>query len=218
MEKGSFRNGTGSMTMLVTMIWEILIVIPSMIGRLLEDQLNSLILAGEEPEGHHQNQVISMTLALFDGLDFGLESRTAWRTDQEFAREMLAGLNPVIIRLLQELPPRSKLDRKVYGNQDSSITEEHIMNQLNGLTIVEEINNKKIFILDHHDTVMPYLRKINNTTKTKTYATRTILFLQNDSELQSWWKELVEVGHGDKKHEPWWPKMQNQKELIETCT
>ncbi|CAN0885555.1 Probable linoleate 9S-lipoxygenase 5 [Linum grandiflorum] len=112
------------------------------------------------------------------------ESRTAWRTDQEFAREMLAGLNPVIIRLLQEFPPKSKLDREVYGNQDSSITEEHIMNQLNGQTIVEAINNKKIFILDHHDKVMPYLRRINRTTNTKTYATRTILFLQNDETLK----------------------------------
>ncbi|BBH06530.1 hypothetical protein Prudu_018211 [Prunus dulcis] len=29
--------------------------------------------------------------------------------------------------------------------------------------------------------------------------------VQNDSELQSWWKELREEGHGDKKDEPWWP-------------
>ena len=42
--------------------------------------------------------------------------------------------------------------------------------------------------------------------------------VQNDYELQSWWKELREVGHGDKKDEPWWPKMQTQEELIETCT
>lgn len=42
--------------------------------------------------------------------------------------------------------------------------------------------------------------------------------LQKDSELQSWWKELQEEGHGDKKHEPWWPKMQKCEELIEACT
>ncbi|XP_031276920.1 linoleate 9S-lipoxygenase 1-like [Pistacia vera] len=42
--------------------------------------------------------------------------------------------------------------------------------------------------------------------------------MQNDSELQSWWKELREEGHGDKKDEPWWPKMQKREELIETCT
>ncbi|CAN0885563.1 Probable linoleate 9S-lipoxygenase 5 [Linum grandiflorum] len=42
--------------------------------------------------------------------------------------------------------------------------------------------------------------------------------IQSDVELQSWWKELVEVGHGDKKDEPWWPKMQNVSDLIESCT
>ncbi|CAN1784047.1 Linoleate 9S-lipoxygenase 1 [Linum perenne] len=112
------------------------------------------------------------------------ESKTAWRTDEEFAREMLAGLNPVVIRLLQEFPPKSKLDPKVYGNQDSSITEEHIKAGLNGLTIAEAIKNNKLFILDHHDTLMPYLRRINDTTSTKTYATRTILFLQEDDTLK----------------------------------
>ena len=40
-----------------------------------------------------------------------------------------------------------------------------------------------LFILDHHDTIMPYLRRIN-TTSTKTYATRTLLFLQKDGTLK----------------------------------
>lgn len=47
---------------------------------------------------------------------------------------------------------------------------------------------------------------------------KTDEMVQNDSELQSWWKELTEKGHGDKKDEPWWPKMQNREELIETCS
>jgi linoleate 9S-lipoxygenase len=42
--------------------------------------------------------------------------------------------------------------------------------------------------------------------------------VKKDQELQSWWKELIEQGHGDKKNEPWWPKMKTVKELIETCT
>lgn len=39
-----------------------------------------------------------------------------------------------------------------------------------------------------------------------------------DPELQSWWKELREVGHADLKDKPWWPRMETREELIETCT
>lgn len=42
--------------------------------------------------------------------------------------------------------------------------------------------------------------------------------VQYDSELQSWWLELRNEGHGDKKDEPWWPMMQTRRELILSCT
>ncbi|OVA12582.1 Lipoxygenase [Macleaya cordata] len=111
------------------------------------------------------------------------EDKFAWRTDEEYGREMLAGVNPVSIRLLQEFPPASKLDPKLYGNQTSSITKEHIEKNLNGLTVDEAIRKNKLFILDHHDTLMPYLNRINTTT-TKMYAARTLLFLKDDGTLK----------------------------------
>ena len=40
-----------------------------------------------------------------------------------------------------------------------------------------------MFILDHHDTLMPFLNRINSTS-TKVYACRTLLFLQEDSTLK----------------------------------
>ncbi|KAI8003549.1 Linoleate 9S-lipoxygenase 5 [Camellia lanceoleosa] len=111
------------------------------------------------------------------------EDRSAWRTDEEFAREMLAGVNPVIIRRLQEFPPASKLDPKIYGNQTSSMTRELIEKNMGDLTVDEAIENNKLFILDHHDALMPYLTRINSTT-TKTYASRTLLLLQDDGTLK----------------------------------
>ena len=42
--------------------------------------------------------------------------------------------------------------------------------------------------------------------------------ISNDTELQSWWKEIREEGHGDKKDEEWWPEVKTINELIEVCT
>ncbi|XP_010667400.2 probable linoleate 9S-lipoxygenase 5 [Beta vulgaris subsp. vulgaris] len=111
------------------------------------------------------------------------EDKSAWRTDEEFGREMLAGVNPVLIRRLEEFPPKSKLDPKVYGNQNSSITREHIEKNMDGYSTEKAIESNRLYILDHHDSLMPYITRINST-PTKTYATRTILFLKHDGTLQ----------------------------------
>ncbi|KAF5786358.1 putative linoleate 13S-lipoxygenase [Helianthus annuus] len=69
------------------------------------------------------------------------DNESAWRTDQEFGREMVAGVNPVVIRRLEKFPPASKLDPNKYGDQTSSMTEEHLKPNMNGLTI-EEVRMK----------------------------------------------------------------------------
>ncbi|XP_021742500.1 probable linoleate 9S-lipoxygenase 5 [Chenopodium quinoa] len=112
------------------------------------------------------------------------EDKSAWSTDEEFAREMLAGIHPLAIRCLEEFPPVSKLDPSTYGNHRSSITEDIIEENLDGLTVPEAIERKRLFILDHYDTMMPYLTMINTNTPSKVYATRTILFLKDDGTLK----------------------------------
>ncbi|KAK7255644.1 hypothetical protein RIF29_29059 [Crotalaria pallida] len=108
-------------------------------------------------------------------------SKSAWMTDEEFAREMIAGVNPCVIRRLQEFPPQSKLEAATYGDQNSTISKEQVEVNLGGLTVEEALNSQRLFILDYHDTFLPYLRKIN--TIAKAYATRTILFLKDDGTL-----------------------------------
>ncbi|XP_004510411.1 linoleate 9S-lipoxygenase-like [Cicer arietinum] len=106
----------------------------------------------------------------------------AWMNDSEFAREMIAGVNPHIIKILKEFPPKSKLDSQIYGDNTSTITKKHLEPNMNGVTVEQAIQNNRLYILDHHDPLFPYLRKIN-ATDTKAYATRTILFLQDDGTL-----------------------------------
>ncbi|KAF5786360.1 putative linoleate 9S-lipoxygenase [Helianthus annuus] len=130
------------------------------------------------------------------------ENEFAWRTDEEFGREMVAGVNPVVIRRLEEFPPASKLDPNEYGDQTSSMTEEHLKPNMNGLTIKQALEENKLFILDHHDALMPYLKKINSTKSSRIYATRTVLLLKDDGTLKPL---AIELSLPDKDSEVYTP-------------
>ncbi|BBN18325.1 protein MpLOX12 [Marchantia polymorpha subsp. ruderalis] len=42
--------------------------------------------------------------------------------------------------------------------------------------------------------------------------------VQQDVELQSWWNEIVNVGHADLKDAPWWPKADSRSSLVDILT
>jgi linoleate 9S-lipoxygenase len=42
--------------------------------------------------------------------------------------------------------------------------------------------------------------------------------VQSDTELQNWWNEIINEGHGDKKDEPWWPKLDSISNLANVLT
>ncbi|VAI36447.1 unnamed protein product [Triticum turgidum subsp. durum] len=111
------------------------------------------------------------------------EDEIAWMTDEEFAREILAGVNPMMITRVTEFPPKSTLDPSQYGDHTSTITEAHIRNSLEGLTAQQAMASNRLYILDHHDNMMPYLVRLNNLDDTFLYATRTLFFLRGDGTL-----------------------------------
>ncbi|GJN27473.1 hypothetical protein PR202_gb15501 [Eleusine coracana subsp. coracana] len=74
-------------------------------------------------------------LLRYDTPDIIKKDKFAWLRDDEFARQTLAGINPVNIERLQAFPPTSKLDPAVYGPPESAITEDHIIGQLDGMSV-----------------------------------------------------------------------------------
>ncbi|CAH1441938.1 unnamed protein product [Lactuca virosa] len=61
-----------------------------------------------------------------------------WLRDDEFSRQMLAGVNPCSIQLVTEWPLMSKLDPKVYGPPESAITKEIVERVIGGFMTFEE--------------------------------------------------------------------------------
>ncbi|KAL4367478.1 hypothetical protein GQ457_05G026220 [Hibiscus cannabinus] len=108
----------------------------------------------------------------------------AWLRDDEFARQALAGVNPVNIERITVFPPVSKLDPEIYGPQESALKEEHIASQLNGMTVQQALEENKLYTVDYHDIYLPFLDKINALDGRKSYATRTIFFLTPNGTLK----------------------------------
>ncbi|KAF8011508.1 hypothetical protein BT93_J1958 [Corymbia citriodora subsp. variegata] len=129
-------------------------------------------------------QESSQGLLKYDTPKILSKDRFAWIRDDEFARQAIAGVNPVNIERLTVFPPKSNLDPEVYGPLESALKEEHILGHLNGMSVQQAIDENKLFIVDYHDAYLPFLDRINALDGRKAYATRTIYFLTSRGTLK----------------------------------
>ncbi|KAL1313404.1 hypothetical protein HN51_039960 [Arachis hypogaea] len=143
----------------------------------LKDDQSSVLNKIPLPELVTKIQESSQGLLKFDIPKIISLDKFAWLRDDEFARQAIAGVNPVNIERLQVFPPVSKLDSRIYDIQESALKEEHILGQLNGMTVHQAIEENKLFMLDYHDIYFPFLEGINSVDGRKCYATRTLFFL-----------------------------------------
>ncbi|CAL5043183.1 unnamed protein product [Urochloa decumbens] len=147
---------------------------------LLEKQVE-LLLKGEKEEVKEDIRKVFK----FQTPEIHQKDKLAWFRDEEFARETLAGMNPLSIQLVTELPIKSKLDEQTYGPGDSLITKELIEKQINGvMTADEAVAKKKLFMLDYYDMFLPYVHAVRELEGTTLYASRTVFFLEEEGTLR----------------------------------
>uniref|UniRef100_M4CIM6 Lipoxygenase n=1 Tax=Brassica campestris TaxID=3711 RepID=M4CIM6_BRACM len=130
------------------------------------------------------------------------KDRFSWIRDNEFARQTLAGLNPYCIQLVREWPLKSKLDPAVYGDPNSLITSEIVEREIKGVMSFDEaLENKRLFMLDYHDLLLPYVNKVRELDDSTLYASRTLFFLNDDSTLRP---VAIELTRPQDKTRPQW--------------
>ncbi|KAJ8436493.1 LOW QUALITY PROTEIN: hypothetical protein Cgig2_000478 [Carnegiea gigantea] len=141
----------------------------------------------------------------FERPDLFKRDRFAWSSDEEFARQTLAGLNPLSIKLVKEWPLRSELDEHTYGPAESAITAELIEREMKGSMNVEQaIEKKRLFILDYHDAFLPYANRVREEEGTALYGSRTLFFLADDGMLRPLAIELTRPPYDGK---PQWKQV-----------
>ncbi|ONI20271.1 hypothetical protein PRUPE_2G005800 [Prunus persica] len=142
---------------------------------------------------------------LFETPEIIDRDRFSWSRDAEFSRQTLAGLNPYSIELVTEWPLKSKLDPGIYGPPESLITTELVEKDIGGcMTVNEALKRKKMFILDYHGLLMPYVNKVRQIEGTTLYGSRTLFFLTEDGILKPVAIELTRPPIGDK---PQWKQV-----------
>ncbi|KAJ9555700.1 hypothetical protein OSB04_010314 [Centaurea solstitialis] len=114
----------------------------------------------------------------------------SWHRDEEFCRQTLAGLNPYSIQLVTGWPLMSTLDPEVYGPAESAITKEIVEQEIykqdnkGFMTLDEALEQKKMFMLDYHDLLLPYVNKVRELEGTTLYGSRTLMFLTSEGILR----------------------------------
>lgn len=145
----------------------------------------------------------------FETPQFVDRDRLAWFRDAEFARQTLAGMNPCSIKLVTEWPLKSNLDPEVYGPAESAITTEIVEQEIRGfMTLEEALKQKKLFILDYHDLLLPFVEKVRELKGTTLYGSRTLFFLMPTGTLRPLAIELTRPPIGGK---PQW------KQVFDPC-
>ncbi|WCJ18984.1 Lipoxygenase 2 chloroplastic [Euphorbia peplus] len=142
---------------------------------------------------------------LFETPEMFDRDQFSWFRDEEFSRQTLAGLNPFGIQLVTEWPLTSGLDPNVYGPAESAITKELLEKEIRGFMTVEEaLAQKRLFMLDYNDILLPYVEKVRELDGHTLYGSRTLFFLVNESTLTPVAIELTCPPIGDK---PQWKQV-----------
>ncbi|KAL4591427.1 hypothetical protein LXL04_004391 [Taraxacum kok-saghyz] len=118
----------------------------------------------------------------------------AWIKDEEFCRQTLAGLHPCAIQLVKEWPLKSQLDPEVYGSPESAITTELVEEVIGGIIPIDQaVKHKRLFIIDYHDILLPYVNKVREIKDMRTtlYGSRLLMFLTSSGTLRPVAIELV---------------------------
>lgn len=111
--------------------------------------------------------------------------RFAWFNDAEFSRQSLAGINPSVIKLVTEWPIKSSLDPSTYGPAETAITKDLIEKEIGGYCSLDQaLTQKKLFVLDYHDVLMPFVHKVRKLKGTTLYGSRTLFFLTPQGTLR----------------------------------
>ncbi|RVX12804.1 Linoleate 13S-lipoxygenase 2-1, chloroplastic [Vitis vinifera] len=146
-------------------------LLPSLKAVLLDDPVLRLVKAIEDAD----DVVKFETPAMFH------KDKFSWLRDEEFSRQTLAGVNPYSIKNGIE----EQLDPDVYGPPESAITTELVGREIKDfMTVDKALEQKKLFIIDYHDLLLPFVSKVRRIKGTTLYGSRALFFLTPDGTLK----------------------------------
>jgi len=90
----------------------------------------------------------------------------AWMTDEEVGRQAVAGVNPNTIAAIHSIPEGSGFNNETVPAA-----------LLEGKSLDERLQEGRMFIVDYHDAVMPFVDTINEQEGRFQYAPRCLFFL-----------------------------------------